>query len=53
MNYAAEKNLWAELGFGDFYHELAMNILDICAKSRHQNGGIMKIVDILNAYHKK
>jgi hypothetical protein len=41
------------LGFGDFYHQLAMNILDICAKNRHRNAGIMKIEDILVAYHKK
>jgi hypothetical protein len=49
----AEKNIWAELGFGDFYHELAMAVLDICAKTRHQNGGIMKISDILQTYHRK
>jgi hypothetical protein len=30
-----------------------MIVLDICTKSRHQNGGIMKIDDILVAYHKK
>lgn len=50
---AAEKNIWAELGFGDFYHNLAMIILDICAKNRHQNGGIMRIEDILTTYHRK
>ena len=49
----AEKNIWAELGFGDFYHQLAMNILDICAKNRHQNGGIMKIDQIIEAYQRK
>ena len=51
--YAAEKNLWAELGFGDFYHQLAMAVLDICAKTRHQNGGIMRITDILQTYHRR
>ncbi len=30
-----------------------MNILDICAKNRHQNGGIMKIKDIIDIYQKK
>ena len=53
MCEVAEKNLWAELGFGDFYHQLVMAVLDICAKTRHQNGGIMRITDILQAYHKR
>lgn len=30
-----------------------MIVLDICAKSRHQNGGIMRLEDILTAYYKK
>lgn len=50
---SAEKTMWAELGFGDFYHQLSMNILDICAKNRHRNGGIMKIDEIIAAYWKK
>ena len=49
----AEKNIWAELGFGDYYHNLAMIVLDICAKNKHSNGGIMRISDIAHAYHRK
>jgi hypothetical protein len=30
-----------------------MIVLDICTKSRQQNGGIMRIDDILSAYHRK
>lgn len=30
-----------------------MIILDVCAKNRHQNGGIMRIEDILSTYHRK
>lgn len=30
-----------------------MIVLDICAKNRHQNGGIMRIEDILTTYHRK
>ena len=30
-----------------------MNILDICAKSRSINGGLMKISDIVAFYNKK
>lgn len=30
-----------------------MIILDICAKHRHQNGGIMKIDEIIDYYRKK
>ena len=49
----AEKNIWTELGLGDFYHHLAMKVLDICARNRHQNGGLMKIDEILQVYRKK
>lgn len=30
-----------------------MAVLDICAKTRHQNGGIMRITDIMTVYHRK
>jgi hypothetical protein len=30
-----------------------MMVVDICAKTRHQNGGIMRIDDVLAAYHRK
>jgi hypothetical protein len=30
-----------------------MVVLDICTKNRHANGGIMRIEEILAAYHKK
>ena len=53
MLYSAEKNIWTELGLGDFYHHLAMKVLDICAKTRHTNGGLMKIEDIVNVYKQK
>lgn len=41
------------MGFGDYYHNLAMIVLDICAKNRHSNGGIMRIGDIIHAYERK
>ena len=52
INYSAKKNMWTNLGFGDFYHYLAMKILDICAKKRHQNGGLMRINNIIEEYRR-
>ena len=36
-----KKNIFSSLGFGDFYNQLFMAILDICQKQRKLNGGIM------------
>ena len=44
--------MWTGLGFGDFYHYLAMKILDICAKKRHQNGGLVKIKNVIEEYNR-
>jgi hypothetical protein len=51
--------MWSGLGINDFYQQLAVNvlsnkkivILDICAKTRYQNGGIMKIDDIIYQFN--
>jgi hypothetical protein len=49
----AEKSIWSELGLGDFYYHLAMNILDICAKHRGANGGLMRIRDVVEVYRQR
>lgn len=48
----SRKNIFTELGFGDFYNELAVKILDICAKRKHIDGGITTIPDIVNDFRK-
>ena len=55
--FSARKNMFTDLGFGDFYNELAvkliillvikLKIIDICNKKKIVNGGMMKISDII------
>lgn len=40
--YAASKGFWAsKLGVGDFYYELAVQIIEVCLSTSHINGGAM------------
>jgi ESCRT-II complex subunit VPS22 len=34
------------LGFGDFYYELAVQIVEICYQTRNQNGGLIDLNDL-------
>jgi ESCRT-II complex subunit VPS22 len=44
----ASKGFWAELlGVGDFYYELAVQIIEICIKTRNQNGGLMELYEVV------
>ena len=44
---ASNKGAWAELlGFGDFYYELAVQIVEACRASRPHNGGLMALRDL-------
>jgi ESCRT-II complex subunit VPS22 len=36
------------LGMGDFYHELAVKIAEVCLASKSSNGGIMSVLEIQN-----
>jgi len=41
---ASNKGMWAELlGFGDFYYELGVQVLEACWASRPLNGGLMEL----------
>ncbi|GBF94666.1 hypothetical protein Rsub_07402 [Raphidocelis subcapitata] len=41
---ASNKGMWAELlGFGDYYYELGVQILEACVASRPLNGGLMEL----------
>lgn len=45
---ASQKGFWAQLlGFGDFYYELAVQIIEICIVTRTQNGGLISIEELL------
>ncbi|CAD6188216.1 unnamed protein product [Caenorhabditis auriculariae] len=46
---ASSKGFWAKaLGFGDFYYELGIQIVEICLSTTHINGGIMTVEEIRN-----
>lgn len=40
----ASKGFWAEvLGFGDFYYELAVQVVEICYSLREETGGLLDL----------
>ncbi|KAJ1969740.1 ESCRT II complex subunit Dot2 [Dispira parvispora] len=44
---ASNKGFWADLlGFGDFYYELGIQIVDVCLSTRHTNGGLLSLDDV-------
>ncbi|CAJ0943979.1 unnamed protein product, partial [Mesorhabditis belari] len=46
---ASGKGFWAEkLGVGDFYYELAVQIVEVCLSTNHINGGLMTVEEIRN-----
>lgn len=49
MSFLASKGFWAEkLGVGDFYYELAVQIVEVCMSTNHINGGVMTIEELRN-----
>lgn len=43
----SSKGFWAEiLGFGDFYFELGVQIIDACLSTRDENGGLMDLAEL-------
>ena len=45
---ASNKGFWAEiLGFGDFYYELGVQIVEACLATRPQNGGLCEIDQLM------
>ncbi|KAI6202308.1 Vacuolar-sorting protein SNF8 [Aphelenchoides besseyi] len=43
------KGFWAsKLGVGDFYYELAVQIVEVCLATSHLNGGMMTLDDLRN-----
>ncbi len=44
----AAKGFWAEtLGIGNFYYELAVQVIEICFSTREQNGGLIELRALL------
>jgi len=44
---ASNKGFWAEmLGVGDFYYELAVQIIEVCLKTRSRNGGLIAVDEL-------
>jgi ESCRT-II complex subunit VPS22 len=41
-----KKSFWSFLKMGDFYHELAVKVAEVCYASRSRNGGIMSIKEL-------
>jgi len=51
---ASKKGFWSELlDFGDFYYELAVQIIEVCIVTRPTNGGLIAMQDLLALLDKK
>ncbi len=47
---ASNKGMWAQLlGFGDFYYELGVQIVEACLATRAYNGGFMELGSLRSA----
>jgi ESCRT-II complex subunit VPS22 len=46
--YSASKGFWSQvLGVGDFYYELAVQIVEVCVATSEQNGGLISLDELL------
>jgi len=44
---ASSKGFWSEmLGFGDFYYELGVQIIEVCMATSHKTGGLMELEEL-------
>ncbi|PNW70123.1 hypothetical protein CHLRE_17g706650v5 [Chlamydomonas reinhardtii] len=51
---ASNKSLWASaLGFGDYYYELGVQVVEACLASRSLNGGMMELPALLRAVSRR
>ena len=51
---ASNKGFWAQLlGVGDFYYELAVQIIEICLLTRGLNGGLISLPDLTQRLRKR
>ncbi|GIL76429.1 hypothetical protein Vretifemale_6023 [Volvox reticuliferus] len=51
---ASNKSLWAStLGFGDYYYELGVQVVEACLATRSVNGGIMDLASLLKYVNRR
>lgn len=51
---SASKGFWSDvLGVGDFYFELAVQLIEICLQNRPLNGGLINLETLLSLLRKK
>lgn len=51
---ASSKGFWSEmLGFGDFYYELAVQIIEVCMAATHRTGKWTKLSMVLQTVSRK
>jgi ESCRT-II complex subunit VPS22 len=43
---ASGKGFWSILGIGDFYYELAVQIVEVCMATSYKNGGIIRLDEL-------
>jgi len=43
---ASGKGFWSVLGIGDFYYELAVQIVEVCMATTYKNGGIIGLDEL-------
>jgi ESCRT-II complex subunit VPS22 len=54
MLITANKSFWADLlGVGNFYYKLAIQIIEVGITSRHINGGLIDMNDLLERLQHK
>ncbi|MES1910103.1 MAG: hypothetical protein MHM6MM_002760 [Cercozoa sp. M6MM] len=50
---ASNKGFWAQvLGMGNFYYKLAVQVLEVCLRTRDRNGGLLRLSDLLVSLEK-
>lgn len=43
---ASGKGFWSVLGIGDFYYELAVQIVEVCLATNYKNGGLISLDEL-------
>ncbi|KAF5285343.1 hypothetical protein FQA39_LY04442 [Lamprigera yunnana] len=43
---ASGKGFWSVLGIGDFYYELAVQIVEVCLATTYKNGGLISLSEL-------
>eukprot|EP00003_Mantamonas_plastica_P025613 TRINITY_DN505_c0_g1_i3.p1 TRINITY_DN505_c0_g1~~TRINITY_DN505_c0_g1_i3.p1 ORF type:complete len:241 (-),score=66.09 TRINITY_DN505_c0_g1_i3:186-908(-) len=49
---SAKNSFWAILGMGDFYYELAVQIVEVCMSTRRETGGLIDLSELVSMLQK-